>query len=158
MKTRSKNSVITITSSFLLMSLISVSVLGSTTTTDKKKTAVATARVNIEVVDAYGMVKYSDHVTKTDKHIDFDLYNLPVGNYTVKVKLGERVINTVSLKNITNNQKVITVEVLNNKGEQVFESNDPKVSFDLSKMPKGKYTVNVYKGSELINTNKLMNS
>lgn len=124
---------------------------------DSKKKTTTEATVNIEVLDMYGNVHYTDVQTKSDLHIDYDLKLLPVGDYTVAVKLDDKLINYTALKNVSTNPNVITVEVLNSSGVQVYESDQSGEAFDLTSMPKGDYTVNVYKGEKLINANVLNN-
>jgi len=124
---------------------------------DSKKKTTTEKTVKIEVLDMYGNVHYTDVQTKSDLHIDYDLKSLPVGDYTVAVKLGDKLINYTSMKNVSTDPNVITVEVLNSSGMQVYESDQSGESFDLTSMPKGDYTVNVYKGDKLINANILSN-
>jgi len=114
--------------------------------------------VHVKVTNQYGKVLLTDFKTPTDTHIDFDLQPLPIGNYTVEVHQGSKLINTTDLRNVSFSDDVLTVEILNAKGKQVYESTNMTESFDLSKMGKGNYTVNVYQGSDLINTRNLKNT
>lgn len=114
--------------------------------------------VHVKVTNQYGRVLLTDFKTPTDAHIDFNLQPLPVGNYTVEVHQGNKVINTTDVRNVSFSDDVLTVEILNAKGKQVYESTNTDESFDLSSMGKGNYTVNVYQGSNLINTRILKNT
>lgn len=121
-----------------------------------KKLPKTEATVNVAVLDAFGNVHYTDVKTPTDAHIDYNLNTLPIGEYTVAVKLGDEVINHLAMSNVSSNPNVLTVEVLNEVGNQVYVSTNSKNAFDLEAFPNGEYTVNVFKGSKLINTQILM--
>lgn len=113
--------------------------------------------MNIEVIDNYGKVDYTDVVTVDDPKLDFNLNELPIGDYTVQISIDDEVINYTNMSNVTKDQNVLTIEVLNQDGDKVYGSTDAHKTFDLASMPKGNYLLKVYKGSKLINTNKLVN-
>ena len=123
--------------------------------TKKGEKASPILTMNVEVVDMKGDVKYTDVVTKADPTLDYNLDELPLGEYTVRVKNGEEVINTVKMSNLPVSSDVITVIVLDASGNQVYASNNSSEMYNLEEMPKGEYTLNVYQGNKLINTNKL---
>ena len=121
-----------------------------------KKTATVET-VHVKVTNQYGKVIMTDFKTPTDDHIDFNLESLPIGDYSVEVHQGNKMINSTDMRNVSSNEEVLTVEILNSKGNQVYESTNPNDVYDLTSMGKGSYTVNVYKGENLINTRKLKN-
>lgn len=124
---------------------------------DMLKNPPAIETLNVKVTNEYGKVIMTDYKTGSDDHIDFDLEPLPIGNYSVEVHHKGKIINSTELRNVSSNEDVLTVEILNSKGEQVYESTNPTEVYDLSSMEKGNYSVNVYQGTRLINTRKLKN-
>lgn len=122
----------------------------------KNKTA-NVETVHVKVTNEYGKVIMTDFKTPTDDHIDFNLEPLPIGNYSVEVHHGDKMINSTEMRNVSSSEDVLTVEILNSRGKQVYESTNPDDNYDLSSMGKGNYTVNVYQGENLINTRKLKN-
>ena len=121
------------------------------------KAASTTSTMNVEVINDNGNVEYTDVVTAEDKILDFNLESMPIGTYTLRVSQGNEVINTTQIRNVSNDVNVITVEVLNEAGDKVYESVNSSEMFDLSAMPQGNYVINIYQGSDLINTNNLKN-
>jgi len=157
MLSKSKHTLFVFGAAILSTTLFSFQATASDLNKDTKKKTTTEAIVNIEVLDMYGNVHYSDIQTKSDSHIDYDLKSLPVGEYTVVVKMGDKLINYTPMQNVSSDQSVITVEVLNSLGNQVYKSNNSGDAFNLSSLPKGEYVVNVYRGNALINANKLTN-
>jgi hypothetical protein len=142
----------------MVMSVIGFQSWASETNSDDSKKGEKAAPIttmNVEIVDVKGDVKYTDVVTKTDPTLDYNLEELPLGEYTVRVKNGTKVINTIKMSNMPVSQDVITVIVLDAQGNQVYTSKDSSEMYNLEEMPKGEYTLNVYRGNQLINTNKL---
>ncbi len=121
-----------------------------------KKSASNAQAMSIEVIDINGAVDYTDVVTTEDPTLDFDLESMPAGQYTIQVNSGTEVLNTTQVHNLTEDKNVITVEVLNSKGDKVYGSDTAGESFDLENMPKGEYVINIYSGQDLINTNKIV--
>jgi len=119
------------------------------------KKLTTTSTMNVEVINDNGNVEYTDVITSEDQTLDFNLESMPIGTYTVRVSQGNEVINMTHFRNVSSDVNVITVEVLNEAGDKVYESATSNEMFDLSAMPQGNYVVNVYKGSNLINTNNL---
>jgi len=113
--------------------------------------------VHIKVTNKYGKVLFTDFKTSTDNHIDFDLQPLPIGDYSVEANHGNKLINTTDITNVSSSKEVLTVDILNSKGNQVYESTNPNDSFDLTDLKSGYFTINVYQGAELINTRKVKN-
>jgi hypothetical protein len=113
--------------------------------------------MQVEVIDENGQVDLVDVTTIEDPNLNFDLKAMPLGNYSLLVTLGNEVINTVEINNLSADKNQMQMEVLNTKGEQVFTSKDMSENFNLTDFPKGRYTVNVYRGMQLINTTKMKN-
>ena len=122
--------------------------------TSKRLNEVA-GTMHMYVTDTFGRVHYSDVVSVSDPFLNFDLMHLPVGSYTVHVHHGKRVINSHTMKNVTTNPNVITAEILNAEGKQVFESAEGQIQYNLTAHPNQSFTLYVYRGDVLINKVKL---
>jgi len=157
MKTNKLKFKFVLTGLTMVMLLLGVQSWASESDSDGKKgeKAAPVVTMNVEVVDGKGDVKYTDVVTSADPTLDYNLEELPYGEYTVRVKKGDQVINSTTMSNMPVSQEVITVIVVDAKGNQVYSSKDSSEMYNLEGMPKGEYTVNVYRGNQLINTNKL---
>ncbi len=150
--------------SMLLVATVSFSTLFSLNSTagevdkgDIKTPTTTTSSMNVAIINDNGNVEYTDVITTENPSLDFNLEYLPIGTYTLKVSQGDEVINMTQIRNVSSDNSVITVEVLNAAGDKVYASANNLEMFDLSAMPKGNYVVNIYQGSDLINTNKLKN-
>lgn len=137
-----------------MFSMFSTNVIGNTIAKGGESFNTNEA-MTIEVIDVNGEVDYLDVVTNEDPKLDFDLEGMPAGTYTVKVSSGSMTLNEVKMSNLSSDNQVITVEVLNEAGDKVYMSEDPAETFNLDEMPKGEYVINIYQGQELINSNKL---
>ncbi len=149
--------------SMLLVATVSFSTLfslnsraGEVEKGDTKKTT-TTATMNVAVINDNGNVEFTDVITTEDPTLDFNLESMPIGTYTLRVSQGKKVINVTQITNVSSDANVITVEVLNEAGNKVYESVNTNEMFDLSAMPQGNYVINIYQGSDLINTNNLKN-
>ncbi len=143
------------TLSFLTM--FSLNTRGGEVEKGETKKVTSTSTMNVEVINDNGNVEYTDVITAEDQNLDFNLESMPIGTYTVRVSQGNEVINMTQIRNVSNDDNVITVEVLNEAGDKVYESATSNTMFDLSAMPQGNYVINIYQGSDLINTNNLKN-
>lgn len=106
------------------------------------------AAMQVEITDYFGK-------TYQAENLNFDLQPLPVGQYTVKVIKNGEEVNSVYVNSLNDNNSVITVEALDAKGNQVYESTKSAEMFDLEQLPAGSYVVNIYQGKNLINTKKI---
>ncbi len=156
MKNTSKFSLV----AFMLMSVLNMSAAvtfaGEIKKGDLKSATEIASTMNIEVIDINGSVDFKDVVTVEDPALNFDLKSMPAGRYTIQVNSGNEIINATEVNTLTTDKSVITVEVLNWEGDKVFGSNVAGDNFNLENMPKGEYVINIYKGQELINTNKIV--
>ena len=114
--------------------------------------------MNMEIIDEYGHVDLMDEVTLEDPILNFDLAKLPIGNYTIQVLQDGELLNSHAIHNAAKSKNVITIEILNAKGNQVYLSTNAGDAFDLTQMPKGNYTIKIYQGQDLINSNKISNN
>ena len=121
-----------------------------------KTTSPSSESMNLEVIDVNGEVDFTDVVTSEDPILDFNLETMPAGTYTVQVSKGGEILNETKISNLSKDKNVFTIEVLNASGEKVYGSNETSETFNLDKMPQGEYVINIYRGQELINTNKLV--
>jgi hypothetical protein len=140
-----------------LISMFSFSSRAGEVEKGELKKVLTTSTMNVEVINANGNVEYTDVITADDQSLDFNLESMPIGTYSVRVSQGNEVINTTQIRNVSSDANVITVEVLNEAGDKVYESVNTSEMFDLSSMPHGNYVINIYQGSDLINTNNLKN-
>jgi len=140
-----------------LMSLLSFNSRGGDL--DKSKAKVQKeSTMNMEIIDEYGNVDLMDEVTLADPTLNFDLAKLPIGNYTIQVLQNGELLNSHAIHNAAESKNVITIEILNAKGNQVYLSTNAGDAFDLTQMPKGNYTIKIYQGQDLINSNKISNN
>ncbi|MFT6323803.1 MAG: hypothetical protein ACJAWO_001359 [Halieaceae bacterium] len=119
------------------------------------KSTTASSSMNIKVIDANGLVILTDVVTLQNPNLAFNLHTMPAGDYTIQVLEGVKPINETTMSNLPKDNKVLTVEVLNEKGDKVYGSQNTKEAFNLNNMPTGEYVIHVYQGQKLINTNKI---
>lgn len=99
----------------------------------------------VTATDYYG-------TTFKSNDLNFDLQPLPVGQYTIRVIKNGEEVNAVYLNSLQDDKTIITVEALDADGNQVYESTKSTEMFDLEQMPLGTYTINIYQGKELVNT------
>ena len=116
--------------------------------------------MSVKIISNNGEVVYSGTINKTEaQNLDFDLSSYPEGTYTVEIYDSEKLINRTSM---INESKEMRMVIKDKKGKKVFydvqkTTNDEKIDFDLSKFPKGQYTIEIYRGVNKLNSIELEN-
>ncbi|MGB0390819.1 MAG: T9SS type A sorting domain-containing protein [Salibacteraceae bacterium] len=114
---------------FSMFTVYSSHVIGKTLNSEISNTS-----NTIEIVDISENTTYSNFLTNNGETIDLD------NQKTNKSEITKPNLNVV---------------VVNQMGESVYESAKSTHDFNLNNLPKGAYIIQIYKGKNLINSNKL---
>lgn len=116
--------------------------------------------MSVKIISTAGEIVYSGTINKTQaENLDFDLSSYPEGTYTVEIYDAEKLINRTSM---INESKEMRMVIKDKKGKKVFydvqkSTTEEKMDFDLSKFPKGQYTIEIYRGVNKLNSIELEN-
>lgn len=116
--------------------------------------------MSVKIISDEGEVVYTGTINKEQvQNLDFDLSKYPEGTYTVEIYDAEKLINRTRMINESSALKMVIKDKKGNKVYYDVQKNeeDSKIDFDLSKFPKGQYTIEIYRGVNKLNSIELEN-